>query len=144
MNLNIPSETDNKTRLQAEQIVMTSLLESFRPLETLVSGAGLAGMIALALTSVITLRLLALGVVVAGGTALYVALRIRIDAKLFKQWNRLVPVELDRVLQRINPKFKSGRSLEARLAGAYALFKAGILLTIIQYVLLVILAWNYA
>jgi hypothetical protein len=144
MNSNAPSDTDNNARQQAGRIVTVSLLDSFRPLEILVIGASLSGIAGLTLTDALMVRLLALGVVLAGLAALYAALRIRIDARIFAQWDRMVPAELDKALHKINPVFKSGRSLETRLAGAYGLFKAGISLAVAQYILLVLLAWNCA
>lgn len=131
---------ENQPGIHAELVVAMALLKAFRPLEILLIGSGLLGIASTIILHAEITHWLGLGIFLTGLAGLYAAFRMRIDAVLFARWENLDPVALDQVLQRLNPQFKPGRTLESRLAGAYFLLKAGIGLTIVQCALLVALA----
>ena len=127
----------------AQLTLAVSMLNAFRLVEILIICANLASLASLAIVATLVSKLLALSVLFFGIVALYMAFRIRVDAQLFAQWNRLDIDELDNAIQKIAPQFTKGRSLELRLNGAYNLLKMGAVLAISQYALLAVLSWTY-
>jgi len=129
------------TQSSADIVLITALLGSFRALEFFVAGATLLGVMCYAQAGQGMVMLLSAGVFASGMAALYYALRIRIDHRIFAHWNEIDTAALDASLQKMNPNFKAGRSLDSRLAGARSLFKRGIILVLLQCALLALLAW---
>jgi hypothetical protein len=80
---------------------------------------------------------------IAGLVVFYSSLRIRIDQSLFEQWDSLDLQALDAALKQVNARFKEGKTFDQRLAGAYQLFKMGLYGLILQFIVLLILAWLF-
>ena len=85
-----------------------------------------------------TLKLLMVLVMSVGLLVFYFAIRIRIDIALFERWDTLDIVAVDDALAKANAKHRSGKTLEARLHGAYKLFQYGLLWVFMQFFLLMI------
>lgn len=78
---------------------------------------------------------------VVGLAVFYYALRVRIDQALFERWDSLDMQALDAALMQVNARFKAGKTLNQRLAGAHRLFKMGLYGLILQFIVLLIVAW---
>jgi hypothetical protein len=81
-------------------------------------------------------------VLAVGLLVIVVAIRIRIDIKLFSHWDSLDIAKLDEVLMMLNPKHQAGRALDARILGSYSLFKQGVMMMLVQSILLIIIIYN--
>ena len=97
----------------AALILCRAILGSFRSMEILVTGAMLLGVVGIAYTTSLGLKLLAISVLLFGGATLYYAMRMRIECRIFGHWDALDPSQFDAQLLKLNPTFKVGRSLEA-------------------------------
>lgn len=79
--------------------------------------------------------------VIAGMAVFYYSLRIRIDQVLFERWDSLDIQALDAALMQLNAHYEAGKTLNQRLTGAYQLFKMGLYGLIMQFIVLLIVAW---
>ncbi|MGC4087250.1 MAG: hypothetical protein QM756_04960 [Polyangiaceae bacterium] len=132
---------DASKQTRADVFLTTALLGSFRSVEVFVACASLLGAASFAIFPEAATRSLSAAVFGVGIATLYHALRIRIDYRIFADWDKISPAELDASLQKVNPRFRPGRTLESRLSGAHSLFTRGMQLAGLQCVLLIGLAW---
>ena len=130
-----------KPKAHAKLSVMLSLLKAFKFTELLALANNLLAIVAFINSPVLTLKVLATLILAVGLGVFYFALRIRIDITLFEQWDSFEINALDDALSNINPKHKTGRTLEERLQGSYRLFNRGLLLVFVQFCLLITSVW---
>ncbi len=130
-----------KPKVHAKLNVMLSLLKAFKLAELLAMANNLLAIVALIYSPVLPLKALASLILAVGLGIFYFALRIRIDIALFERWDSFEINALDDALSNINPKHKTGRTLEERLQGSYRLFNHGLLLVFVQFCLLMTAVW---
>ncbi|MGB4810904.1 MAG: hypothetical protein WBP13_00270 [Methylophilaceae bacterium] len=138
-----PSAPNNQAQGHANFSVMMAFFRANKLVEIL---AALNNMLAIAAIVYSTNRwgkFVATSTLVAGLGVFYFALRIRIDYALFKRWDTLGIASLDEVLKELNPNFEQGRSLKIRLMRCYQLFKQGLAMLVLQFLLLIMLAWIF-
>lgn len=134
----------NKTEdLQAQLTVMLALLKANILVELLAFLNQLLAAAALFFASNTHVKILAIFSLLVGFVVFYFALRMRIDSSIFARWDKLGAQALDAALKQMNPNYQSGRTLSARLAGTYLLFKRGLYMLILQFGLLIMLAWFF-
>jgi hypothetical protein len=118
--------------------VVLSLLKAFKLAELLALVNHLLAAFAIVNAPTMTLKLLMVLVMSVGLLVFYFAIRIRIDIALFDRWDTLDIAALDDALAKTNAKHQPGKTLEARLHGAYKLFQHGLLWVFLQFFLLMI------
>lgn len=122
--------------------VTLPLLKAFKLAELLALANHLLAVFAVVNASTMILKLFAVLVMSVGLVVFYFAIRIRIDITLFERWDALDIAALDDALAKTNAKYQSGKTLEARLGGAYKLFQQGLLWVFMQFFLLmIVLFW---
>ncbi len=141
---NINTQQLNKTEdVQAQLTVILALLKANVLVELLALLNQLLAAAALVFAQGMHVKILAIFSLLAGFVVFYFALRMRIDSTIFARWDKLEAQALDTVLKQINPNHQADRTLSARLAGAYRLFKRGLYVLILQFGLLITLAWFF-
>lgn len=130
-----------RPKIHAKLSVMLSLLKAFKLAEMLALANNLLAIVAFIYSPELPLKVLATLILAVGLGVSYFALRIRIDITLFEQWDSFEINALDDALSNINPKHKTGRTLEERLQGSYRLFNRGLLLVFVQFCLLMTAVW---
>lgn len=141
---NITTQKINKTEdVQAQLTVMLSLLKANILVELLALLNQLLAAVALVFAQGMLVKILAIFSLLAGFFVFYFALRMRIDSSIFTRWDKLEAQALDAALKQINPNHQADRTLYARLAGTYQLFQRGLYVLILQFGLLIILAWLF-
>lgn len=60
-----------------------------------------------------------------------------VPVTLFERWDNLDVAALDQALIAVNPRFKSGRTLESRIAGSLIWWRRGLVALAMQLVLCV-------
>lgn len=133
----------NQTKTHAQLSVTISVLNAFKLLEWIALACTLLAFASMMLTSAGYLKLIGFLVVSLGLTVFYFAFKLRVDVAIFKEWQNLEMAALDDALLKINPQFKVGRTLEARLAASRVLFHYGFYLLLLQLCALTVLAWLY-
>ncbi|MES1986541.1 MAG: hypothetical protein V4440_00660 [Pseudomonadota bacterium] len=128
-------------KIHAKLSVMLSLLKAFKLAEMLALANNLLAIVAFIYSPDLLLKAMASLILAVGLGVFYIALRIRIDITLFERWDSFEINALDDALSNINPKHKTGRTLEERLQGSYRLFNRGLLLVFVQFCLLMTAVW---
>ena len=142
------TETDaQKPLTQAEAhatlSVMLALFKANLLIEILAFLNQLLAIAALVFAPNMLVKILASLVLFAGVGVFYFALRIRIDRALFARWDTLDMPALDVAVKLINPHHQADKTLSSRLAGGYQLFQRGVFFLIVQFGLLMVLAWFF-
>jgi hypothetical protein len=130
-------------KTHAQLSTTLALLTTFKVFESIMLLNDLLAIVGIALSSSRQLKLLGVLILSIGVMVLYVAIRIRIDVKLFERWDSLDAVALDEALTNLNNKHQVGRALDARLAGSHKLFKRGLWMLLLQSILLILFVWYF-
>ena len=130
-----------RPKVHAKLSVMLSLLKAFKLAELLALANNLPAIVAFIYSPELPFKVLATLILAVGLGVIYFAFRIRIDITLFEQWDSFEINALDDALSNINPKHKTGRTLEERLQGSYRLFNRGLVLLFVQFCLLMTAVW---
>ena len=133
----------NEPKTHAQLSVTFALLDAFKLIEIVMLLNNLFAIIGIALSHSIQLKWLGVLVFSIGMIALYIAIRIRIDVKLFERWDSLDVIALDEVLANLNNTHQADRSIDARLAASHSLFKRGLWMTLLQSILLMLFVWYF-
>lgn len=130
-----------RSKIHEKLGVMLSLLKAFKLAELLSLANNLLAIVTFIYSTELPLKAMTSLILVVGLGVFYFALRIRIDITLFERWDSFEINALDDALSNINPKHKTGRTLEERLQGSYRLFNRGLLLVFVQFCLLMTAVW---
>lgn len=133
----------NKPAVHAQLSVILALLKANKLVELLAILNMALVLVAMAYTQSVLIKGTALFGFIAGLVVFYSSLRIRIDQALFEQWDNLDIQALDVALKQLNARFKEGKTFDHRLAGAYRLFKIGLYGLVLQFIVLLIVAWFF-
>lgn len=135
----ITSQAEAHTKIK----VMQAIFKAYYLVELLTLFNLLLAIVAIVFAPNVLVKILASLVLLAGAGVFYFALRIRIDQALFADWHTLDIPALDAALKDLNPHHQAGKTLSSRLTGGYQLFQRGVFFLIVQFGLLIVLAWFF-
>lgn len=133
----------SKPTVHAQLSVMLAVFKANRFVELLTGLNFILLLVAMAYAQQALIKGIALLGAFACIAVFYYALRVRIDQALFERWDSLDVQALDAALLKINTRFEAGKTLAQRLAGAYRLFRLGLYGLILQFIVLLSIAWFF-